>query len=73
MREHLSQEELIRLAETPCEEDVLKRAFLFACLTGLRKSDIRQLTAADTTVHQRQDVRDHPYAEDEADCTQSHQ
>ena len=44
MREHLSQEELIWLAETPCEEDVLKRAFLFACLTGLRKSDIRQLT-----------------------------
>ena len=44
MREHLSQEELIRLAETPCEEDVLKRAFLFACLTGLRKSDIKQLT-----------------------------
>ncbi len=44
MREHLSQEELIRLAETPCEEEVLKRAFLFACLTGLRKSDIRQLT-----------------------------
>jgi len=44
MREHLSQEELIRLAETPCEEEVLKRAFLFGCLTGLRKSDIRQLT-----------------------------
>ena len=44
MREHLSQEELIRLAETPCEEEVLKRAVLFACLTGLRKSDIRQLT-----------------------------
>lgn len=44
MREHLSQEELIRLAETPCEEEVLKRAFLFGCLTGLRKSDIKQLT-----------------------------
>ena len=29
--------------------------------------------AADTAVHQRQDVRDHPYAEDEADCTQPHQ
>ena len=43
MREHLSQEELIRLAETPCEEEVLKRAFLFGCLTGLRKSDIKQL------------------------------
>lgn len=40
----LSAEELIRLAETPCEVDVLKRAFLFSCLTGLRKSDIKQLT-----------------------------
>ena len=29
--------------------------------------------AADTAVYQRQDVRDHPYAEDEADCTQPHQ
>ena len=44
IREHLSQEELIRLAETPYEEEVLKRAFLFSCLTGLRKSDIKQLT-----------------------------
>ena len=52
IREHLSQEELIRLAETPCEEEVLKKAFLFACLTGLRKSDIRQLTWQD--VYKRQ-------------------
>ncbi|MCS3017073.1 site-specific integrase [Phocaeicola vulgatus] len=66
IREHLSQEELIRLAETPCEEEVLKKAFLFACLTGLRKSDIRQLTwQRDTTIHQRQDVRYHPYAENQ--------
>ena len=43
-KEHLSQEELIRLAETPCEEEVLKRAFLLGCLTGLRKSDIKELT-----------------------------
>ena len=48
MREHLSQEELIRLAELPCEEDVLKRAFLFACLTGLRKS--RSIRTARKTV-----------------------
>ncbi|MCQ2300792.1 MAG: site-specific integrase [Bacteroidales bacterium] len=42
-KEHLSQPELIRLAGTPCDHEVLKKAFLFACLTGLRKSDIRQL------------------------------
>ncbi len=39
----LSAEELITLAETPCEEPVLKCAFLFSCLTGLRKSDIKIL------------------------------
>ena len=44
IKEHLSEDELIRLAETPCEEDVLRRVFLFGCLTGIRKSDIIQLT-----------------------------
>ena len=43
-KEHLSKDELIRLANTPCEYAILKTAFLFACLTGLRKSDIKQLT-----------------------------
>lgn len=37
----LSAEELIRLAETPCEVPVLKAAFLFSCLTGLRKNDVK--------------------------------
>lgn len=44
IKEHLSQPELIALAETPCEHPVLKKAFLFACLTGLRKSDIKRMT-----------------------------
>ena len=43
-KEHLSKDELVRLANTPCQYPVLKTAFLFACLTGLRKSDIKQLT-----------------------------
>ena len=43
VKEHLSKQELINLANTPCEYPVLKNAFLFACLTGLRKSDIKQL------------------------------
>ena len=37
----LSAEELVRVADTPCEIPVLKTAFLFSCLTGLRKSDIK--------------------------------
>jgi len=43
-KEHLSKDELVKLANTPCTSAVLKTAFLFACLTGLRKSDIKQLT-----------------------------
>ena len=38
-REYLTQDELIRLANTPCTSDVLRRAGLFSCLTGLRLSD----------------------------------
>ena len=43
-KEHLSRQELVNLANTPCSSEVLKKAFLFSCLTGLRKSDIKQLT-----------------------------
>lgn len=43
-KEHLSQDELIRLANTPCTSGVLKKAFLFSCLTGLRFSDVKALT-----------------------------
>jgi site-specific recombinase XerD len=43
IKEHLSQQELCTLAETPCEHPILKAAFLFSCLTGLRKSDIKGL------------------------------
>ena len=35
---------LLRLASTPCSAPALKRAFLFSCLTALRKSDIKKLT-----------------------------
>ena len=43
-KEHLSQPELVSLANTDCKEPVLKKAFLFSCLTGLRKSDVKALT-----------------------------
>jgi len=43
-REHLSIEELNKLAATPCEMPLLKRASLFSALTGLRYSDVRKLT-----------------------------
>ena len=43
-KEHLSQDDLIRLAATPCKSETQKRAFLFSCLTGLRFSDVKALT-----------------------------
>lgn len=43
-RQYLTMEEVKRLAATECRYPELKRAFLFGCLTGLRKSDILKLT-----------------------------
>jgi len=42
-REHLTFEELEKLAKTPCTYPNLKNAFLFSCLTGMRWSDINTL------------------------------
>ena len=36
-----------KLAETECEYPKIKRAFLFSCLTGLRRSDILKMTWAE--------------------------
>lgn len=43
-REHLTLEELNTLANTPCDQPIMKRAALFSALTGLRHSDIQKLT-----------------------------
>ena len=43
-REYLTFSELQELANTECKYEVLKRAFLFSCLTGLRWSDINTMT-----------------------------
>ena len=39
-REYLTKQELLALSKTECASDVLYRAGLFSCLTGLRLSDI---------------------------------
>jgi site-specific recombinase XerD len=46
----LSLEEMAVLARTPCKQEEVKRAFLFACNTGLRWCDVSQL------VYQQVDV-----------------
>lgn len=42
-REFLTVEELKILIETPCRYDIVKKAFLFSCFTGLRYSDMKSL------------------------------
>lgn len=42
-RVYLTLEELRVLSRTECKQPELKRAFMFSCLTGLRKSDLIQL------------------------------
>ena len=42
-KEYLTLDEVKQLAATPCDIPVLKAASLFACLTGLRISDILKL------------------------------
>lgn len=46
-REYLTIEELKLLIKTECKYEIIKRAFLFSCLCGLRISDIRRLTWGD--------------------------
>lgn len=43
-REYLTLGELNKLAKTPCNNALLKRAALFSALTGLRFSDIQKMT-----------------------------
>lgn len=43
-RMYLTLEEVRKLAATECPYNSVKRAFLFSCLTGLRRSDILKLT-----------------------------
>jgi integrase len=38
-REYLTKEELVKLSKANCKSDVLRRAGLFSCMTGLRLSD----------------------------------
>ena len=50
-RMYLTIDELKTLAQTPCDYPKIKAAFLFSCLTGLRRSDVEKLTWGE--VHQQ--------------------
>ncbi len=46
-REYLTIDEVKLLAKTACKYPVLKNAFLFSCITGLRFSDVQKLQWSD--------------------------
>lgn len=46
-RMYLTIEEVQKLAQTPCDYPQIKAAFLFSCLTGLRRSDVLRLRWGD--------------------------
>lgn len=46
-RMYLTIEEVQKLAQTECEYPQIKAAFLFSCLTGLRRSDVQRLRWGD--------------------------
>lgn len=46
-REYLTIDELKLMINTECRHEIVKRAFLFSCLCGLRVSDIRKLKWSD--------------------------
>lgn len=52
-RMYLTLDEVRKLAVTECEYPRIKAAFLFSCLTGLRRSDVLRLTWGD--VHKQGD------------------
>lgn len=49
VREYLTIKEVKRLIDTPCDKDIVKRAFLFSCNCGLRRGDILSLRWKDIT------------------------
>ena len=46
-RMYLTIDEVRKIAQTDCEDPRIKDAFLFSCLTGLRRSDIERLRWGD--------------------------
>ncbi|WP_101451103.1 site-specific integrase [Aquimarina sp. MAR_2010_214] len=55
-REYLTCDELQKLSQTPCAIPLLKRAFLFSALTGIRWSDVNKLKWSEVREEGNDDV-----------------
>ena len=53
-RDYLTIDEVKRLIATPCKNNTVKNAYLFACNCGLRLGDVRKLKWGDITQDNRQ-------------------
>lgn len=42
--QYLTIDEVQKISQTPCKNEVVKRAFLFSCLTGTRFKDVKRVT-----------------------------
>lgn len=49
-REYLTIDEVKRMAETPCPNELVKKAYMFSCFTGLRISDVKGLEWKDVYI-----------------------
>ena len=49
-RVYLTIDEVGKMMDTPCKREDVKRAFMFSCFTGLRISDIRNLSWGDIDI-----------------------
>lgn len=47
IKEYLTIEEVRKMTNTRCDNEAVKKAFLFSCLTGLRRSDVERITWGD--------------------------
>lgn len=55
-REFLTLEDIKKLIKTRCKNDMIKRAFLFCCLVGLRYSDVANITWGELEICSNRDT-----------------
>lgn len=71
-RTYLTLEEVRALSDTECECDLVKRGFLFCCLTGLRWSDMYKLTWKEVVYSEQEKIHKLLYRQKKTSVIQYH-